>query len=946
MILAERYDIIRPLAQGGFGKTFLACDRYLPSHPYCVIKQLHLTQATPSTLKTAQRLFNLEAETLYKLGTHSQIPSLLAHFEQAGEFYLVQDYIEGPLLEAELSELTGSILSRVDYVQSLLKELLSVLSFVHRHDVIHRDIKPSNLIRRMGDNQIVLIDFGAVKAIATTQPLSTISIGSSGYIAPEQQAGRPCLASDLYAVGIIALQALTGLSPQLFSTDATTGRLSLLEIVGELEGSQLFLFLEKLLHPYASNRFPDASTALESLINIFASSSSSWHSPKGITQQNSPFPTTTLRRAENRLSTDQPTDHKDISTTLAPQTPVLQSFSPTQLRNRQALLNKVHRFWIQGVLHHSLHGQVLLTLGLEERATALALPWNISYQSDTSSAQPIAADTRISDIFQQMGEGRSLLILGEPGAGKTTTLLTLTQDLLQQSDISKRIPAVFNLSSWTGEPIEQWLVTELKSKYQIPKAIGTEWVQQQQLLLLLDGLDEVRPDRQTSCATAINQFYQNYGPEIVVCCRIKDYEAMGEKLGFQSAIYVRSLTDAQIWKYLNQSETGLTGLKSLLGKNVTDNRKRDPENPSLLDLARSPLILNIMTLTYQGISAADIPALTQTSSSAYTHQLFSAYIARMFQRRLTTSSPYSEAQTLQWLHNLAIQLTAASQTVFLIEQMQPLEWLISRRSRILYAVLFWTCFFVVSATIGYFVVSHRSLPLALLIGAVLCARMFGTYRIVPAESFRWSWKKARRAFLLGLTIGPAVGWLLKVGFVYIFGEAYCVFDQACLFDKSAVGLGFGLTLGITYGIIRGLSGERIAVRTKPNQGMRQSAKNAILFAVVSAIAPPFVALFLKYTSPYFWTAAGLSFGLAMGGGEAVVKHGILRFVLFCQGRMPWNYAKFLNYAAERILLQKVGGGYIFIHRLLLEHFAKVSLAEAPFAEVPLEKGTESDKHIV
>lgn len=104
MILAARYDIARPLAQGGFGKTFLACDRHLPGHPHCVIKQLHLAHETPRLLKIAQRLFDLEAETLYRLGTHSQIPTLLAHFKAEGSFYLVQEYVLGQLLQEALEE--------------------------------------------------------------------------------------------------------------------------------------------------------------------------------------------------------------------------------------------------------------------------------------------------------------------------------------------------------------------------------------------------------------------------------------------------------------------------------------------------------------------------------------------------------------------------------------------------------------------------------------------------------------------------------------------------------------------------------------------------------------------------------------------------------------------------------------------------------------------------
>ncbi|MGD1865550.1 MAG: hypothetical protein ACFB0D_13435, partial [Phormidesmis sp.] len=161
-------------------------------------------------------------------------------------------------------------------------------------------------------------------------------------------------------------------------------------------------------------------------------------------------------------------------------------------------------------------------------------------------------------------------------------------------------------------------------------------------------------------------------------------------------------------------------------------------------------------------------------------------------------------------------------------------------------------------------------------------------------------------------------------FVYASSPTYCLAGPGCFQFISLSGLAFGSVLGVTYGVIRGLSGSRIATVTKPNQGIRQSAKNAILIAMVATIAPLLTSLlFESSTSTLFWAAAGLSFGLALGGGEACAKHGVLRFVLFCQGRIPWNYASFLDYAAQRIFLQKVGGGYIFIHRLLLEHFASL-----------------------
>ena len=490
MILVERYEIIRPLAQGGFGKTFLACDRHLPGHPHCVIKQLCPPQATPHIIKTARRLFDLEAETLYRLGTHSQIPTLLAHFKENDNFYLVQEYIPGTLLQDLLEPVDPLYIrskdiqpkiqikpERVGHTYLLLKDLLRVLAFVHEQKVIHRDVKPANIIRRASDGKLVLIDFGAMKtAVTALNAVPTIAIGSPGYIAPEQQAGRPCFASDLYAVGIVGVQSLTGLRLQALSIDSA-GRLrlrSVLRLESAANAETILSFLEKLTHYHPSDRFPNATIALNALKNLFTQTSL-------VASQQIPAAQTTFIPKPQPLQTT-------FSPTLPPvdvaAKPPVVSLSATDYRNRQALKNKVHRFWIQGVLNHSLHGQVLLTLGLEEREEALALPWNISWQTDSKPAKPLDGGTRVSDVFQQLGEGRSLLILGEPGAGKTTTLLTLARDLLQHAELSERIPAIFNLSSWTGGSLDQWLIAELNSKYQIPQAIGQTWVEDQQLLLL------------------------------------------------------------------------------------------------------------------------------------------------------------------------------------------------------------------------------------------------------------------------------------------------------------------------------------------------------------------------------------------------------------------------------------------------------------------------------
>jgi tetratricopeptide (TPR) repeat protein len=223
--LALRYEIISHLGGGGFGETFVARDSQLPGSPLCVVKQLKPLASDPMTLETARRLFDTEAQVLYTLGSHEQIPQLLAYFEEKQEFYLVQELIRGRDLSHELTP--GKTLSQ-DQVVSLLQEILGILDFVHQQKVIHRDLNPGNILRREDDNKLVLIDFGAVKQI-TTQAITpqgttrmTVAIGTPGYIPSEQAQGNPKFSSDIYALGIIGIQGLTGIPPEELEKDVDT----------------------------------------------------------------------------------------------------------------------------------------------------------------------------------------------------------------------------------------------------------------------------------------------------------------------------------------------------------------------------------------------------------------------------------------------------------------------------------------------------------------------------------------------------------------------------------------------------------------------------------------------------------------------------------------------------------------------------------------------------
>lgn len=265
--LGGRYKVIGRLGTGGFGQTFLALDMHLPGHPRCVVKQLKPRTSDTTTLQMARRCFDTEAQVLYRLGNHDQIPRLLAHFEDNDEFYLAQELVDGEPLSRELVE--GKPWSSVRTVL-LLKDILQVLSFVHDQQVIHRDLKPSNLIRRRQDQKIVLIDFGAVKQLSsqTVDPQTgatnlTISIGTQGYMPNEQVAGKPRFSSDIYALGIIALQALTGIHPKHFEED-TRGEIAW-HHHAEQTNPELVALLDRMVCYDFRDRYADAMEALEAL---------------------------------------------------------------------------------------------------------------------------------------------------------------------------------------------------------------------------------------------------------------------------------------------------------------------------------------------------------------------------------------------------------------------------------------------------------------------------------------------------------------------------------------------------------------------------------------------------------------------------------------------------------------------------------------------------------
>ena len=268
-ILRGHYKIISHLGSGGFGQTYLAEDMDLPKNSNCVVKQLKPLSHEPFVLETAKRLFDKEAEMLYSLGSHDRIPRLLAHFQEGDEFYLVQEFADGKDLNQEIG---NGKRSPEAVVRALFKEVLEILVFVHERGVVHRDIKPANLIRRNSDQKIVLIDFGAVKEIgslagdAQGNTNLTIAIGSAGYMPIEQLNGKPRFSSDIFAVGMMGLQALTGAEPRLFTEHPETAELVWRDRLPDSSYTPQFLdILDKMIRYDFRQRYQTANEVLEAI---------------------------------------------------------------------------------------------------------------------------------------------------------------------------------------------------------------------------------------------------------------------------------------------------------------------------------------------------------------------------------------------------------------------------------------------------------------------------------------------------------------------------------------------------------------------------------------------------------------------------------------------------------------------------------------------------------
>lgn len=480
-LLGTRFKVINILGSGGLVQTYIAEDTQRPRKPHCVLKHLTFASSNALMLQQVRGFFQAEVEALERLGKHDQIPQLLAYFEEEQEFYLVQELIEGHPLSDELTEGTRFAES---HVVELLEDVLSILEFVHAHGVIHRDIKPGNLIRRDLDGKLILINFGAAKQIQQDlfDPVpmnpTTLAIGTSGYMPTEQAQGKPRPSSDLYALGIIGVQAVTGVNPGNLKEDQD-GEIIWRDYVPQIN-EDLAAILTKMVRYHFKDRYQSASEVRQALQQVAS-------------RTMPPFVRTTNVSSRVVLSQDVQQDRE-------------------RPRIEQLLLNQVKEE-IAARLTQSLHNGVLISLLKQPQPQQVMSSWNVDIELEDPPNEFLTGDLSILEVFDRASVSGRLLILGNPGSGKTTTLLDLAQTLVIRAERQSvyPIPILLNLRSWRGagflsknfptlsrtftpnnyQSIDDWLVVELKSKYGIPSDISKRWIAERKLLLMLEGATSI-----------------------------------------------------------------------------------------------------------------------------------------------------------------------------------------------------------------------------------------------------------------------------------------------------------------------------------------------------------------------------------------------------------------------------------------------------------------------
>ncbi|GHO59201.1 helix-turn-helix domain-containing protein [Ktedonobacter robiniae] len=445
--------------------------------------------------------------------------------------------------------------------------------------------------------------------------------------------------------------------------------------------------------------------------------------------------------------------------------------------NRQRMLTRVHEKWIKGLFEDSLYHSFLLILELSEQPDVLENPWQEAMQETLLPSRTLPLGTRITQLYDA-ADGE-LLILGEPGAGKTTLILELTRTLIQRARSYNQhpIPIYFNLLSWVAkrQPFHVWLIEEIVARYRVPLKVARDWMDAGSVILLLDGLDDVGIENISSCIEAINAYRREHGfVSLVVCCRYEDYITQPARFILNKAITVKPLSIEQIDEFIAQSGADLAALRLALEYDGV-----------LQELASTPLMLNILAVTYTGVEqeAPLVVGEPQMRRSI----IFERYVNRVLEER-GPKKEYRPVDTKRYLAFLASQMQQHRQVEFYLERIQP-DWLPESEQR-----------------------HYQNMVIRVVVGIEIfvCASLLALFRddALPSQPGLFSWLGGGEGISLLGWMAPGLGGGFQ-GFVTLQIVVGLVMMLLALLGRSGIpsvswkSIGRGLFHGVRHGLLVG-----------------------------------------------------------------------------------------------------------------------------------------------
>jgi tetratricopeptide (TPR) repeat protein len=570
--------------------------------------------------------------------------------------------------------------------------------------------------------------------------------------------------------------------------------------------------------------------------------------------------------------------------------------------------------------------------------------------------EQLSPQTKMVEVFDRC-RGQ-LLVLGEPGAGKTTSLIELALDLVSRADTNadRRIPVMVDLSDWQSQlpakklrkgaeesvdwTIADWLLTKIQ-EYSVQQI--RQWLIDKRLVFLLDGLDEVQPEYQEKCIAALNDWLNSEwcSGEVVIACRRAQYENYQEKLKLQGAVYLQDLTDEQIKYFLN----------AINREWLWDEFVQDVE---LLDLVRKPLLLS-MTIS---ISEQREELFQQQEEASEPRSklnlLLDAYVDRRLEQGAECESRFyrqgrvpSIEQSRKWLGILALNLLQESKNEFSIDQIQP-SWLWSRSQMLLYITILASFLCLFGGVIGTcFSWDYRSsfywgCILGLIWSAVEGYALWnGNPRIINSvESFSISMPNSLKEISSKVS-----AWKYEIIIVSIAPIASIpVMISLAVMNRGVVSLIYLMQIFTIFSLALVISiskdnAKKLKFHSGFNHSVKNSLENLIRITLLSFLFFLFEfglerwtvstltekKIFSLMSSPLFFCYASLLIWFLFGGGDTFFYHISLRLSLFLTRSIPWDYTKILDYNTELLLLQRVGGEYRFIHDLLRNSLAQAQI---------------------